>query len=320
MKPPSRFMLGLLALLAAGTAVAQSNYPEKPIHIIVGLPAGSSNDMVARLLAQRLAELLGKPVLVENVPGAAGNIGTDRVAKAAPDGYTLMVANNGQITVNPSLYKLSFDPVRDLVAISQLADLPYMLVVHNAVPVKSAPELVALARAKRGELTYAAGGTGPFLTTEFFKSTAAIDVREIRYKGVVDAMPDLLSGRITMMFGPMPLVAPLVREGKLRALGVTSLRRSAAVPNVPTIDESIFPGFKSTLWYGLLAPGKTPETIVRKLHLETVNALARDEIRAKLADQGLGIIGSSPDEFAAVIRSESPAWAKLIRDSGLKAD
>jgi tripartite-type tricarboxylate transporter receptor subunit TctC len=316
----SRFMLGLFALLAAGTAIAQSNYPEKVIHIIVGLQPGTAMDMVARLLAQRLAESLGKPVLVENVPGAAGNIGTGRVAKAAPDGYTLILAGSGQITVNPSLYKLSFDPVKDLAPISQIADYPYLLVVHNAVPAKSALELVALAKAKRGELTYAAGGTGPFLTAESFKAAAGIDVREIRYKAVMEAVPDLIGGRITMMFSPISNVLPLVREGKVRALGVTSLRRSAPLPNVPTIDESGFPGFESTQWYGLFAPDKTPAAIVRKLHLETVNALAREEVRAKLAEQGLGIIGNSPDEFAALIRSEGPRWAKLIRDSSLKAD
>lgn len=324
-RPPRPWVLAVMfaasAILTAGDAAAQASYPEKPIRVVVGLPPGSSADIVARLLGQRLAESLGKPVVVENVPGAAGNIASERVAKAAPDGHTLAVAAASQIIFNPSLYKLAFDPMKALVPITQLTENPLVLVVNNAVPAKNTSDLVALAKAKRGELTFASGAVGILLTTELLKSMAGIEILEVPYKkGVVDAIPDLLAGRITMMFSPVPAVLPLVRNGKLRALGVTFLKRSAALPNVPTIDESGFPGFQSLNWYGLFSPDKTPITIVRRLHLETVNALARADVRAKLADQGFEIIGNSPDEFAAVIKSEFPKWAKLIKESGIKPD
>ena len=314
-------MFAVSATVPAGNVSAQASYPEKPVRLVIGLPPGSSADIVARLLGQRLAESLGKPVVVENAPGASGNIASERVAKAAPDGHTLAVAGGGQIIINPSLYKLAFDPMKALVPITQLTESPLVLVVNSAVPAKSTSDLVALAKVKRGELTFASGVIGILLTTELLKSMAGIEIREIPYrKGVVDAIPDLLAGRITMMFSPVPAVLRLVQDGKLRALGVTSLKRSAALPNVPTIDESGFSGFQSTSWYGLFAPDRTPATIVSRLHLETVNALARADVRAKLADQGFEVIGNSPDEFAAVIKSEFPKWAKLIKESGLKAD
>jgi tripartite-type tricarboxylate transporter receptor subunit TctC len=314
-------MFAMSATVLAGNVTAQASYPEKPVRLVVGLPPGSSADIVARLLGQRLTESLEKPVVVENAPGAAGNIALERVVKAAPDGHTLAVAGITQITVNPSLYKLAFDPMKALVPITQLTESPMVLVVNSAIPAKSTSDLVALAKVKRGELTFASGAIGILLTTELLKSMTGIEIREIPYrKGVVDAIPDLLAGRITMMFSPVPAVLRLVQDGKLRALGVTSLKRSAALPDVPTIDESGFPGFHSTSWYGLFAPDRTPATIIRRLHLETVNALARADVRTKLADQGFEVIGNSPDEFAAVIKSEFPKWAKLIKESGLKAD
>jgi tripartite-type tricarboxylate transporter receptor subunit TctC len=197
-----------------------------------------------------------------------------------------------------------------------------MLVVHNAVPAKSVKELVALAKAQPGGLTFASGGSGssPHMAAELFKSVARLDIRHIPYKGVVVAIPDLLGGRVTMMFSPIAIVLPVVREGKLRALAVTSLRRSSAVPELPTIAESGYPGFEVTVWTGLLAPARTPATIVRKLHLETVKALALPDLRVKLADLGMEGLGNSPDEFAAAIKSEIPRWAKLIKESGIKPD
>jgi tripartite-type tricarboxylate transporter receptor subunit TctC len=315
-------LFGLMALLIAGNAAAQTSYPEKPLRMVVGFPPGSPPDTVARLLSQKLSEALGKPVVVENVAGAAGNIASDRVAKAAPDGHTLGLLGQGSIVINPSLYKLAYDPVRDFTPISQAAAGPTMLVVHNAVPAKSVQELVALAKAQPGALTYASGGVGstPQMVAELFKSAAGLDIRDISYKGVPDAIPDLLSGRVTMMFAPTTVVSSLVREGKLRALAVTSSRRSPAYPGLPTIAESGYPGFQVMLWTGLFAPAKTSATIVRKLHLETVKALALPELRAKLAALGLDIIGNSPDEFAAVIKSEIPQWAKVIKESGIKRD
>jgi tripartite-type tricarboxylate transporter receptor subunit TctC len=321
MKRISGLMLGLLALLIAGSPAAQTPYPEKPVRMVVGFPPGSAPDTVARLLSEKFAEAWGKPVTTENVPGAAANIAADRIAKAAPDGYTLGLLGQS-IVVNPSLYRLAYDPVKDFAPVSQVAVSPYILVVHNAVPAKSVKELVALAKAQPGGLTFASGGSGSatHIAAELFKSAAGIDIRHIPYKGVVAAIPDVLGGRVTMMFSPMVGVLPLAREGKLRALAVTSLRRSSAASELPTIDESGYPGFEFTIWYGLLAPATTPGTIVRKLHLETVNALAHADVRAKLTGLGMEVIGNSPDEFAAAIKSEIPQWAKVIKESGIKPD
>jgi len=322
MKQIAGLLFGLLALLIVESPAAQSNYPEKSIRLVVGFPPGSSVDIVARLLGQRLTEALGKPLVVENLAGAAGNIAAERVARAVPDGYTLALAANAQIIINPSLYKLSFDPVKDFAPVSQVYVSPSILVVHNAVPAKSVQELLVLARTQPGGLTFASGGSGSssHLAGALFKSMVGIDIREVPYKGVVAAIPDLLGGRVTMMFSPSAAVLPLVREGKLRALAVTSLKRSPALPELPTVSESGVRGFEATLWGGLVAPAGAPATIVRKLHLETVKALAQADVRAKFADLGLETIGNSPDEFAAAIKSEIPQWAKVIKESGMKPD
>jgi tripartite-type tricarboxylate transporter receptor subunit TctC len=322
MKQISGLMFGLMALLIAGSSASQTNYPERPIRMVVGFPPGSSLDAVARLLGQNFAEAWGKPVVIDNVTGAGGSIAADRIAKAAPDGYTLGLLSQTQIVTNPILNKLAYDPVRDFAPVSQVTVQPNMLVVHNAVPAKSLKELVALAKAQPGELTFASGGSGSttHMAAELLKSAADLDIRHIPYKGVVPAIPDLVGGRVTMMFSPIAVGAPLVREGKLRALAVTSLRRSSAAPELPTIAESGYPGFEVTTWFGLLAPARTPATIVGKLHLETVKVLAQADARAKFADFGVEGIGNSPDEFAAVIKSEIPKWAKVIKESGIKPD
>ena len=239
MKQLIGLMFGLLALLIAGSPAAQTPYPERPIRLIVGLPPGSQPDTIARLLGQKLAEALGKPVLVENVTGAAGNIAAEHVAKAAPDGYTLGLLSQTQIVVNPGLYKLAYDPTKDFAPISQVTVSANVLVMHNAVPAQSLKELVALAKAQPGALTFASGGSGSgtHLAAELLKSAAVLDIRHVPYKGVTAAIPDLLAGRVTMMFSPIQSVLPLVREGKLRALAVTSLRRAPTLPETPTIAE-----------------------------------------------------------------------------------
>jgi tripartite-type tricarboxylate transporter receptor subunit TctC len=321
MKQISGLVLGLLALLIAGSAVAQTTYPEKSIHLVVGFPPGSAPDIIARLLGKKFSEALGKPVVTENFPGAAANIAAERVARAAPDGYTLGLLGQS-IVVNPSLYKLAYDPANDFAPVSQVALSPYILVVNNSVPAKSVRDLVALAKAQPGALTYASGGSGSatHIAAELFRSAAGIDIRHIPYKGVVAAIPDVIAGRVTMMFSPIVGTLPLAREGKLRALAVTSSRPSPAAPELPTIAAAGYPSFRFTIWYGLLAPAGTPAGIVRKLHLETVNALAEADVRAKLAGLGMEEIGNSPDAFAAAIRSEIPKWAKLIGDSGIKPE
>jgi tripartite-type tricarboxylate transporter receptor subunit TctC len=311
-----------LALLSAETSAAEMNYPERPIHLVVGFPPGSPPDIFARVLGQKLSEAWAKPVVVENVTGAAGNIAANRVAKAAPDGYTLGVFTEAQIVVNPNLYNLAYDPVKDLAPVSQLYRYPDILVVNNAVPAKSVQELVALAKAQPGRLTFASGGNGSaaHMAAELFKSAAGLDIRHIPYKGVMAAIPDMLGGRVTMTLSPMSIVLPMVREGQLRALAVTSSKRALAAPELPTIAESGYPGFEVIGWNGMFAPAQTPAAIVRALQLEIVKALAQPDLRTKLTDLGLEGIGNSPDEFAAAIKSEIPKWAKVIKDAGIKAD
>jgi tripartite-type tricarboxylate transporter receptor subunit TctC len=311
-----------MALLIAQSAVAQTAYPERPIRIIVGFPPGGTVDTVARLLGQKLSGTLGMAVAVENISGASGNIATERVAKAAPDGYTLVLLGEGQIAVNPVLYKLAYDPVKDFAPISQITVQPYLLVVHNAVPAHSVRELVTLAKAQPGALTFASNGNGggPHMAAELFKAMAGLDIRHIPYKGGSAAMPDLLGGRVTMMFSSTASVLPLARDGTLRALAVTSLKRSSAAPELPTVADSGYAGFEVTNWNGLLAPARTPAAIVRKLHLDIVKALALPDLRARLTDLGMEGIGNSPDEFAAAIQAGIPKWAKVIRDAGIKPE
>jgi tripartite-type tricarboxylate transporter receptor subunit TctC len=315
-------LFGMLAMLASGHVAAQSSPLEKPIHIIVGFPPGSQPDIVARLLGHKLSEALQRSVVVENTTGASGNIAAQRVAKAAPDGSTLGLLSQTQIAINPRLYKVAFDPVRDFAPVSQLTVSPNILVVHNAIPATSVQELVALARAHPGSLTFASSGSGSgtHIAAELFKSTAAISLLHIPYKGVVAAVPDLIGGRVTMMFSPIPVVLPLVREGQLRALAVTSLKRSSAMPELPTVAESGYPGFEATNWYGLFAPAATPVAIVRKLNIETVNALALPDLHGKLADLGMEVIGSSPDEFTSLIKAEILKWARVIKGASIKPD
>ena len=317
-----RLLFAFLALLVPASVAAQPSYPDKPIKMVIGFPPGGAPDTVARLLGQKLTEALGQPIVMDHATGAGGNIAMERLAKAPADGYTLGFLVNGQLVINPSLYKLTYDPAKVFAPISQVTVTPNMLVVNNAVPAKNLQDLVALSKSKPGQLTYASGGTGTgnHMAAELFKSTAGLDINHIPYKGVLAAVPDLLGERVTMMFSPLPVVLPLVREGKLRAIAVTSLKRSPSAPDLPTVAESGYPGFDVTIWYGVLAPAGTPPAIVRKLHAEIAKALAQPDLRAKLAEQGLEPIGNSPEEFAAVIKAETPVWTKVIRDAGIQAD
>lgn len=315
-------IVAVSSIVTAEDGDAQANYPEKSVRMVVGFPAGSTADFVARHIAQKLSEAWGKPVVTDNVAGAAGSIAAERVARAMADGYTLALAANAQIIINPSLYRLTYDTVKDFAPISQVSISPNLLVIHNSVPARTLGELVLLARARPGDLTFASGGSGssPHLAGELLRSRAGVDIRHIPYKGVVSAMPDLLAGRVMTMFSPITVVLPLAREGKLRALAVTSLKRSVAAPELPTIAESGYPGFEVTLWYGLLAPAGTPAALIRRIYLDTTKVLEHADLRAKFSDFGLELIGSSPDQFASVIKSEIPKWEKVIKDSGIKPD
>jgi tripartite-type tricarboxylate transporter receptor subunit TctC len=311
-----------LAVLAAGDALAQTNYPEQPVRILVGFPPGVAPDITARLLADKFTEAWGKAVVVENVSGAGSNIATDRVAKAAPDGYTLLMGGNSALIMSASLYdKLPYDPVKDFVPITQVFIAANLLVVHPDVPAKTLPELVALARTQPGKLTYghAGVGTSQHLGGELLKYMAHVDIQPVAYRGTTAVLPDLLAGRLTMSFANIANALPLVREGKLRVFAVSSRERSAAAPDIPTMAQSGYPGFDAVPWFGLVAPAGTPPAIVDKVYRETVRVLARPDVRTSLGTLGLDLVGNSPAEFGALIKAEIPQWAAVIKGAGIKA-
>src|SRR3954463_8833617 len=311
----------LLLLFMPQPAWAQSPYPNRPVKILVGFTPGTAPDLAARILADRFAEVWGTPFLVENVPGAGSNVATDRVAKSPADGYILLMGGNPSLVINPSLYDtLPFDPQKDFAPISQVFVAANVLAVPPEIPVKTVAELVAFAKAQPGKLSYAPAGVGTsqHLGAELFKYRAQLDIAAVPYRGSTALMPDLLAGRVTMSFANIVNVLPLVREGKLRALAITSIKRSPLAPDLPTMAESGFPGFEAVPWFGLLAPSGTPKDVLDKLHGETVKALAMPEVRKKFDELGLEPVGNTPAEFAAVIRKETPEWAKVIKDAGIK--
>jgi tripartite-type tricarboxylate transporter receptor subunit TctC len=312
-----------LAIVASGRAAhAQANYPEQPVRIIVGFTPGVAPDVTARLLADKFTEAWGKAVLVENVTGAGSNIATDRVAKAAPDGYTLLMGGNSALVISPSLYdKLPYDPLKDFAPITQVFVAANLLAVPPVVPAKTLPEFVALARAQPGKLTYghAGVGTSQHLGGELLKYMAHIDLQPVAYRGTTAVLPDLLAGRLTMSFANISNALPLVREGKLTAFAVSSRARSAAAPDIPTMAEQGYPGFDAVPWFGLLAPAGTPPAVIDKVHRETVRVLALPEVQASLRTLGLDLIGNSPNQFAEVIKTEIPQWATVIRSAGIRA-
>jgi tripartite-type tricarboxylate transporter receptor subunit TctC len=309
------------AALVAGTSAsaAQSNYPEKSIRLIYGFPAGS--DTATRIFADKFAEALGKPVIIDNVTGVAGNIAADRTAKAVPDGYTIGMLTGANITINATLYKkLPYDPVKDLVPVSLIFGYPNLLLLNNDVPAKDVDQLVALARAHPGKLTYGHNGVGTttHLSAELFKSMARIDAQDVPYRGPTPLVTDLMSGLIAFSFNaPGPLL-PLVREKKIRALAVTSRSRAPFAPELPTMEESGFAGFDITVWFGLFAPAGTPPGIVGTLNREAVKIMNSADMRKRLIDLGDVPLSSTPTEFAELIRAEKPFWARLIEDVGIK--
>ena len=321
MRLAAKAFAALLVLLAAEAALAQSSYPNRPVKILVGFTPGTAPDLVARMLADRFAEVLGTAFVVEDVPGAGSNIATERVAKAAADGYTLLMGGNSSLVINPSLYEtLPFDPLRDFAPISQIFIAANVLAVPIEVPVKTVAELVALARAAPGKLSYghAGVGTSQHLGAELFKYMAHLDIASVPYRGTTALMPDLLANRVSMSFANIVNVLPLAREGKLRALAITSIKRSPLAPDLPTMAESGFPGFEAVPWFGLVAPVGTPQGVLDKLHDETVKALATPAMRKKFDELGLEAVGNTPAEFTEVIRRETPEWAKVIKDAGIK--
>jgi tripartite-type tricarboxylate transporter receptor subunit TctC len=303
----------------AAPTVAQTGYPDRPVRIIVGFTAGSATDITARMFAQKLNAAWNVPVTVENIPGAGGSVGGDRVAKAAPDGTTLYWGANGAMTINPSLLpNPTFDTVRDLAPIARVLVMPSLLVVNNDVPAKSVAELFALAKARPGQLSYASPGVGTpqHIAGELLKSLASVDIVHVPYRGV--ALADVIGGRVTMTLQNMGAILPVVRDGKLRALAVTSNQRSPIIPELPTLAESGFPGFEAISWFGLLAPAHTAAPIIAKVHEEIVKIAAQTDMRERLAQLGLDVAVNSPDEFAAVINADIAKWAKVIKDANIK--
>ena len=317
----SRALLAAALTLAAAPVLAQS-YPVKPVRVIVPFPPGAGADITTRLFAPRLSEALGQPFVVENRAGAAGNIGAEVVARAAPDGYTLLTAP-ASLAISQTLYKkLPFDLVRDFQPVAMLASVPFVLVVHPSLPVKYVKDLVALAKSRPGQLNYASTGNGssPHLTAEMLKMQARIDAVHVPYKGTPLAVADLLTGQVSFMFANALSVLPHVNSGRLRALGVTSARRNAATPQLPTMTESGLPGFESGTWYAVLAPAGTPREPVARLNGEIGKLTQHPDIREKLAAQGAEALTMTPEQTAAHVRSEIAKWGKVVLASGARVD
>jgi tripartite-type tricarboxylate transporter receptor subunit TctC len=309
-----------LTLLAAGHASAQT-YPGRPIRILVGFTPGSATDISARMFAQKLSDAWAVPVTVENLPGGGGSVGAEHVARSQPDGYTLYWGANGALTINPSLQlNPTFDPMRDLAPVARLLVMPSIFAVNVDVPAKNVAELIALAKAQPGKLTYASPGTGTpqHIAGEVLKRVAGIDIVHVPYRGA--NFTDVIAGRVTMTFQNAGSILPTVREGKLRPLAVTSLRRSPNMPEFPTMIEEGVAGFEVTSWFGLLAPASTPPAIVAKLHQEAVRIVSHPDMREKLGLIGLDVVGDAPDAFAEIIRSDTLKWAKVIKEAGIKAE
>lgn len=314
--------IGLLLGLLTTSAQAQTSvWPTKPVRIVVTFPPGGAPDTLARVLADKWGQSLGQPFTVDNKPGAGGNIGSDFVAKSAADGTTLLIATVGTHAINPALYaNMPYNHIKDFTPISFLAATPNLLVVNNAVPAKTVKELIALAA--KTPLTFGSSGSGTsiHLSGELFNTLAGVKMQHIPYKGRAQAVPDLLGGRITMIFDNMPSVLPLVKSGDVRAIAVTSATRSAAAPNIPTIAESGLPGFEASSWFALMAPAGLPKEVLARINAETLRVMAMPDVKEKLALLGLELAPGSPESLASYIQSETTKWARVVKESGAKLD
>jgi len=311
------------ALVALGLALAQplaaeTKWPDKPVKLVVGFTPGSATDVTARLFADKFAQAWGQPVVVENVAGNSGAIGTDRVAKAAPDGYTLLWAGNAAITILPSLQSLPFDPLKDLAPISTTLVMSSIFFVNNDLPVKSLADLIAYAKANPGKLSYGTPGVGTpqHVAGELFCHLAGIKMEAIPYRGA--NLTDVMSGTVPVGIQNAGASLPFVRDGRVRGLAVTALKRSPHMPDLPTVAESGFPGFEATSWFALMGPAGLPQPIVEKVRAEALKALADPEMQKKVATLGLDIVGSTPEETRAAIAGDIPKWAKVIQDANIK--
>jgi len=318
------FVLCLAALTALATSPAWSQaYPSRPVRLIVPYPPGGSTDIVGRVLAQKLAEIWGQQVIVDNRPGASGMIGTEVAARAVPDGYTIVMGVIGSMSVNPALYpKVPYDPVRDFAPITLTGNVVNLLVVHPSIPAGDVKALIALSKSRPGQITFASSsiGAAPHLALELFKIMAQVDIVHVPYKGGGPAMADLVGGQVSASFASMPSSLPHVRGGRLRALAVSAAKRAATVPEIPTVAEAGLPGFVVTDWQGALAPARTPPEMIAKLNADIAGALRSPDVREKLSALGMELLSSTPQEFGDYIRSEIDKWAKVVRQAGIKVE
>ena len=315
--------LALSGLMAApASAQAQGQYPGRPVTVIVPQAAGGANDAIARIVAQKLGEIMGQTFLVDNRPGAGGNVGTAQAAKAKPDGYTLMLTTNSAHVINPSIYKSTgFDPVKDFEPVGLVASAGYVLVANSAFPANSVSELIAQAKAKPGQISYASAGNGTLnhLIGEMLKRSAGIYMLHIPYRGSAAAATDVAGGQVPVSVQSLPSSLPFLQSGKIKVLGVVNEKRLASLPNAPTIGETL-PGFGSTPWYGLMAPAGTPKDIIAKLQAALEKTLASKDVADKLAVQGCEVLTANPAQFAALIKDDLPRWNKIVKDSGAQID
>lgn len=316
-------IFGSAVCLVLAAAAANAQYPEKSIRFMMPYPPGGSIDIAGRAVAQKLAEALGRQIIVDNRTGAGGTIGTETAAHAAPDGYTILMGGTGTLALSPNLQKnLPYDPVRDFAPITDLVSTPYVLVVHPGFAAHSAKELVEMAKARPGQINYASGGIGsaPHLAAEVFRSMAGINLVHVPYKGSTPAITEVLAGQVPFIFTGIPSVLSYIKAGRLRAIGVTSATRTTALPDVPTIADTGVPGYDVSPWFGVLAPARTPRAIVMKLNDEIVKVLKSTAIRERFAVEGVEPIGDSPEHFAAYIKSELAKWGKVLKESGIHGD
>ena len=317
-----KIAIAITAALLAANALAADKYPDKPLRLIVALPAGGPTDILARLIAQPLAASLGQPIVVDNRPGAGGNIGAELVAKSPADGYTLFMGTSGPLAINASLYKsIGFDPLKDFAPIILAASAPFVIVAHPSLPANNVKELIALATAKPGQINYGSvQGNASHLATELFDYMARVKMTLVPYKGAAQATTDVIAGQIQLSFASTPGSVSLLKAGKIKSIAVTSAKRIGALPDVPTVAESGVPGYEASVWYGVVAPAKTPKEVVTKLNAEIGKILRERNQRDKIAAADFEVTTTTPEEFGKFIRSETEKWGKVVKASGARAE
>ncbi|WP_128000801.1 Bug family tripartite tricarboxylate transporter substrate binding protein [Piscinibacter defluvii] len=321
--PSIRRLALALAAVTFGCAAQAQSWPTKPIRIVVPFPPGGGTDIIARETSQRVAKATGWTFVIDNKPGAGGNLGVDSVAKAPPDGYTLVLGQSSNLAINPTLYtKLPYDPQKDLLPIVLVANAPLVMVTGMTTPYKTLADAVNAAKAKPGQINFASPGNGTVahLTSELFQKAAGVKTQHVPYKGAAQALTDVVSGTVDLYMSSVPTLLAQIRQGKLRPLAVTSAKRVDDLPNVPTIGESGYPGFDAVTWFGLLAPAGTPKDVVARLNAEFNKVLKEPETAKRLGDEGADAAGGTPEQFAALIRDEIPRWGKVVKESGAKVD